>query len=72
MSKCTSIHIDNYRVIPRLLVAGYSWLMVYVSFWFMALQEPTNTQAAFVTTLVGAGAAIFGLYTKSGNSNNKG
>jgi len=30
--------------------------------WFMALEDPTNAQAAFISTIVGAGAAFFGLY----------
>jgi hypothetical protein len=30
--------------------------------WFMALADPTNSQAAFISTIVGAGAAFFGLY----------
>ena len=60
---------NEFRVIPRLLILGYSWLLYEVSFWFMALIAPTNTQAAFVSTLVGASAAIFGLYANSGNKN---
>jgi hypothetical protein len=30
--------------------------------WFMALPDPTNAQSAFVSVIVGAGAAWFGLY----------
>ena len=30
--------------------------------WFMALPEPNNAQAGFVSVVVGAGAAWFGLY----------
>ena len=30
--------------------------------WFMALPDPTNAQSAFVSIIVGAGAAWFGLY----------
>ena len=58
--------LNNYRVVPRLLVLGYAWLMYDVSYWFMVLQDPTGTQAAFVSTLVGVSAAVFGLYTNSG------
>ncbi len=59
--------IDRFRLIPRLMVAGYGWLMWDVSQWFMHLPEPSGTQAAFVSTLVGAGAAVFGLYVNSGD-----
>ena len=30
--------------------------------WFMPLPDPTNSQSAFVSIIVGAGAAWFGLY----------
>jgi hypothetical protein len=30
--------------------------------WFMALDAPNNAQAGFVSVVVGAGAAWFGLY----------
>ena len=30
--------------------------------WFMQLPDPTNSQAMFISTIVGAGAAFFGLY----------
>jgi len=30
--------------------------------WFMTLPDPTNAQSAFVSVIVGAGAAWFGLY----------
>ena len=35
--------------------------------WFMELENPTLEQAGFVSTLVGAGAAWFGLYVGSGH-----
>lgn len=57
---------DTWRVVPRALVVGYCWMLVQVSQWFMALPDPTSAQAAFVSTIVGAAAAIFGLYTNSG------
>jgi hypothetical protein len=34
--------------------------------WFMELPDPTNAQAGFVSVIVGAGAAWFGLYVNSG------
>jgi len=58
--------INLYRVVPRLLVLGYSWLMYEVAFWFMSLPNPMPEQAAFVSTMVGVSAAIFGLYANSG------
>jgi len=36
--------------------------------WFMALPEPNNAQAGFVSVVVGAGAAWFGLYVNGKSS----
>jgi hypothetical protein len=35
--------------------------------WFMLLENPNNAQAGFVSVIVGAGAAWFGLYVNSGS-----
>lgn len=43
------------------------YLLITVSQWFMALQAPTMEQAGFVSVIVGAGAAWFGLYANSGS-----
>ena len=54
--------LSAWRIFPRLLITLYG-----VAFWrttelFMQLPEPTNAQSAFVSVVVGAGAAWFGLY----------
>jgi hypothetical protein len=43
-----------------MLLYGYAFYMTMQ--WFMALPEPNNAQAGFVSVVVGAGAAWFGLY----------
>lgn len=58
--------LDRWRVVPRLMVAGYGLLIWRVSEWFMSLPDPNGAQSAFVSTLVGASAAVFGLYVNSG------
>lgn len=58
--------LNKLRVVPRLLIGLYGYMFYEVAMWFMALPEPTNAQAAFVSTIVGAGAAWFGLYVNSG------
>jgi len=58
--------IDRWRIIPRLLVALYGLVFWRMSEWFMALSEPNAAQAAFISTMVGAAAAFFGLYVNSG------
>ena len=69
----TSGILDKFRVIPRLIMLAYIYAFYSSTTWFMALSNPTNAQAAFISTIVGAGAAFFGLYVgKSGASLPKG
>ena len=65
--------LDKFRVIPRLIMIAYIYAFYSATTWFMALPDPTNAQAAFISTIVGAGAAFFGLYVgKPGTSLPKG
>lgn len=54
--------LDQWRIVPRLLMGVYMWLLWQVTVWFMALQEPNGPQAALVSTAWGAGTAWFGIY----------
>lgn len=58
--------LNNWRVVPRTLLFAYCWAFYQTTVWFMALPEPTNAQAGFVSVIVGAGAGFFGLYVGSG------
>jgi hypothetical protein len=58
----TSGIMDRFRIIPRLIMLAYIYAFYSSTTWFMALADPTNSQAAFISTIVGAGAAFFGLY----------
>ena len=58
--------IDSFRFFPRIFFGVYILLMGYSGFWFMALAAPTAAQAGFISTIIGAGAAWFGLYVNSG------
>lgn len=60
--------INNFRVVPRLLMGSYVLIFYQTSTWFMGLPDPSAPQAAFISTIVGAGAAWFGMYVNSGNS----
>ena len=53
---------DRWRVFPRLLITLYGLAFYRTTEWFMTLSDPTNSQSAFVSVIVGAGAAWFGLY----------
>ena len=54
--------LDKFRVIPRLIMLAYIYAFYQSVTWFMQLADPTNAQAMFISTIVGAGAAFFGLY----------
>jgi hypothetical protein len=57
--------LHDFRIVPRSLVVGYSYLVWDVIHWFMALENPTTQQAMLITTVVGISAAVFGLYTNT-------
>ena len=54
--------IDKWRIFPRFLITLYGVAFWRTTEWFMQLPEPTNAQSAFVSVVVGAGAAWCGLY----------
>jgi hypothetical protein len=62
----TSSNIDRWRLWPRALITLYGLMFYRTTEWFMSLPDPTNSQSAFVSVIVGAGAAWFGLYVGSG------
>ena len=54
--------LDKFRLIPRLIMLAYIYAFYKSVTWFMTLPDPTNSQAMYISTIVGAGAAFFGLY----------
>ena len=54
--------LSNWRMIPRIFMLLYGVAFYETMQWFMALSDPNNAQAGFVSVVVGAGAAWFGLY----------
>jgi len=63
--------LNRWRIIPRILVGWYAVLVWQVTDWFMLLDNPSTQHTAFVSTVVGLSAAIFGLYVNSGNGKNE-
>lgn len=54
--------LSNWRMIPRVFMILYGVAFYETMQWFMTLSDPNNAQAGFVSVVVGAGAAWFGLY----------
>ena len=60
--------LNDWRIVPRLLILSYMVVFYQTCNWFMNLPDPNNAQAGFVSVVVGAGAAWFGLYVNGGRS----
>ena len=60
--KLTPQQLNQWRIIPRLLISVYMIVFLITTNWFMGLDDPNNAQAGFVSAIIGAGAAWFGLY----------
>ena len=65
--KLTPQILNDWRVVPRLIIVLYGYVFWDVLQWFMDLEDPANSQAMFVSTVVGAAPAFFGLYVNSGS-----
>ena len=60
--------LDSWIIVPRALILSYMVVFYQTCNWFMHLPDPNNAQAGFVSVVVGAGAAWFGLYVNGGRS----
>tara|TARA_R110000851_G_scaffold224141_1_gene376990 strand:- start:582 stop:917 length:336 start_codon:yes stop_codon:yes gene_type:complete len=54
--------VDAWRIFPRVFVSVYIVLLYDVVTWFMTLEAPNLEQAGLVSVVVGAMAAVFGIY----------
>jgi|SRR5210317_394601 len=63
--------VDSWRIFPRIFFTVYIILLYNSITWFMALPDPSAPQSALISTIVGAGAAWFGLYVGTGSKKNK-
>jgi len=63
--------VNEWRIIPRLLIGGYGFLVWEVSFWAMGLPEMSGPQSAFVGTIYGSAAGFFAFYCNTGSTSKK-
>jgi|TARA_R110001583_G_scaffold170488_1_gene323917 hypothetical protein len=63
--------IDAWRIFPRVFVGVYIYLLYAVVMWFMTLDEPNIEQAGLVSVVVGAMAAVFGIYAGTSGQSKK-
>ena len=64
----TPEQLSAWRIVPRLLILCYMLVFYQTTQWFMAMPDPNNAQAGFVSVIVGAGAAWFGIYVNGTRS----
>lgn len=57
--------VDSWRIFPRIFITTYIILLYECVMWYMRLDAPTMEQSGLISIVVGAGAAWFGLYTRS-------
>jgi len=63
--------VDAWRIFPRIFVSVYIVLLYKVVIWFMDLNEPNLEQAGLVSIVVGAMAAVFGIYAGTSGQSKK-
>jgi hypothetical protein len=64
--------VDAWRIFPRAFITVYLVLLYNSTTWFMGLSDPTMAQTGLISTIVGAGAAWFAMYTRTnGDGGNK-
>tara|TARA_R100000008_G_scaffold83025_1_gene67943 strand:+ start:549 stop:887 length:339 start_codon:yes stop_codon:yes gene_type:complete len=63
--------VDAWRIFPRVFVSVYIILLYKVVTWFMDIPEPNLEQAGLVSIVVGAMAAVFGIYAGTSGQSKK-
>tara|TARA_R100000656_G_scaffold59741_2_gene46487 strand:- start:2029 stop:2373 length:345 start_codon:yes stop_codon:yes gene_type:complete len=63
--------VDAWRIFPRVFVTVYIVLLYDVVTWFMTIEEPNLEQSALVSIVVGAMAAVFGIYAGTSGQSKK-
>lgn len=58
--------LNEFRVVPRLMMVSYMALLLHSYFWFIGLVDPTSQQAAFASAILASGAGWFTIYVNSG------
>jgi len=54
--------IDDWKVLPRLMMLAVTVLTYQSVHWFMSLNDPSNAQAGLVSVCMGALTGCFGIW----------
>ena len=54
--------LDDWKVLPRLMMLVFTFMSFRVVEWFMGLDDPTTQQAGLVSVVMGAATGAFGIW----------
>lgn len=54
--------IDDWKIIPRIMMLAVTILTYQAVHWFMSLENPSNAQAGLVSVCMGALTGCFGIW----------
>ena len=54
--------LDNYKVLPRLMMLAVTILSYQAVHWFMSLPDPSVAQSGLVSVCMGALTGCFGIW----------
>lgn len=60
--------LDDWKVLPRLMMLAVTILTYQSVHWFMNLADPSNAQAGLVSVCMGALTGCFGIWMNKENS----
>lgn len=58
--------IDALRLVPRIILFFYGYLVWYVINWFIIIPNPVTGQTALMVSIAGSIPVVIGLYQSSG------
>ena len=58
--------LDYFRIVPRIILVAYAYVMFDIIQWFMLLETPDTEQSLLVITVIGVAGGVIGLYQTSG------
>ena len=59
---------DRFRLIPRLMLGTYTWILIEMTLWYIGLPTPTANQATFITATLAIFPAVFSAYLGLGKN----
>jgi hypothetical protein len=67
----TPQRLDEWRIVPRLLMTLYGIVCAHTHLWFTSLPDPTTAQQLYANVIWTAAAAWFGFYVNTGTGKTK-